>query len=285
MYDDHHLTRYLLGELDEEATQTLDEQLVADDLVTERVARVEDDLVDAYVRGELDADRAERLAARLGASEMGRERIAFARTLHARTRDAAASRPQEAAADGPPIESEDGPAGRKEGDTSTRAQPIDAARRRRSPGPRLAWAALLAAGLGTGWWALQNSRPTAAPSPSLLLVQAVRGPTPSQPELPSTSLPDGAEILVLTIDLEAAALPDSSDASRLVASLHDAHDDVRWRTRDVRLDGPVGARAAIVDVPAGELPPGRYALHLVLQAPDAPPQRLGRYGFAITPAR
>lgn len=75
------LTRYLLGELDEDERARLEESFFADDERFEQLLAAEDDLLDACARGELNAAARVRFERRALASPAGRERLLFARTL------------------------------------------------------------------------------------------------------------------------------------------------------------------------------------------------------------
>ena len=80
-YDDEILTQYLLGSLDEEETERLDELSFTNDDVAERLQAIENDLVDGYVRGELSGPALERFNSYYLSSPARREKTAFARGL------------------------------------------------------------------------------------------------------------------------------------------------------------------------------------------------------------
>ena len=59
-YDEQLVTRYLLGSVPEAEAERLDELSFADEEFANRLAAVENDLVDAYVHGELAAEARDR---------------------------------------------------------------------------------------------------------------------------------------------------------------------------------------------------------------------------------
>src|SRR6266571_6673550 len=56
VYDEGHLRRYLLGRLNEEEQQAIEEALLADDELFDLLASAEDELIDDYVSGALSAE-------------------------------------------------------------------------------------------------------------------------------------------------------------------------------------------------------------------------------------
>ena len=87
-YTDERLIRYLVGLLDDEASERLDELSIADDQFASRLRAVEDDLVDAYVRGELSAEIRDRFESRYLSAAAGQNKVRFAEALLAhQTRD------------------------------------------------------------------------------------------------------------------------------------------------------------------------------------------------------
>ncbi len=76
--DDTHLTHYLLGMLDDEQVERLDEAAIVDDDVAARLRVVETDLIDAYVRGRLSGDVLEHFESRYLASPRRRDGVKFA---------------------------------------------------------------------------------------------------------------------------------------------------------------------------------------------------------------
>ena len=80
-YDDEHLIRYLVGLLDDEASERLDELSIGDDQFASRLRAVENDLVDAYVRDELSAEIRDRFESRYLSTAAGRHKIRLAEAL------------------------------------------------------------------------------------------------------------------------------------------------------------------------------------------------------------
>jgi anti-sigma factor RsiW len=79
--DDDMRRRYLLGTLDDETSQALERDYLADADAMERMRVVEDELVEAYVSGELDAAERTAFEARLAIVPEWPARVAFARAL------------------------------------------------------------------------------------------------------------------------------------------------------------------------------------------------------------
>jgi hypothetical protein len=88
-YEDHTLTRYLLGALPAEETERLDELSIADDEVAARLDCIENDLVDAYAHGELTGENLKRFESYYLTSPKRREKVQLAQALLAREREAA----------------------------------------------------------------------------------------------------------------------------------------------------------------------------------------------------
>src|SRR5262245_10615706 len=76
---DLHLVHYLLGLLPERENDCLDEATIVDDDVAARLARVEDDLVDAYVMEMLDQSMRDRFEASYLKTARRRTKVHFAR--------------------------------------------------------------------------------------------------------------------------------------------------------------------------------------------------------------
>jgi hypothetical protein len=79
--DDQLLIRYLLGSLDEDETERLDELSIADDDFAWRLRAAENDIVDAYVRGDLSGETLDRFRSSYLSSPARREKVEFARAL------------------------------------------------------------------------------------------------------------------------------------------------------------------------------------------------------------
>ena len=88
-YEDHTLTRYLLGALPAEETERLDELSIADDEIAARLDCIENDLVDAYAHGELTGEKLKQFESFYLTSPTRREKVQLAQALRARERSAA----------------------------------------------------------------------------------------------------------------------------------------------------------------------------------------------------
>jgi hypothetical protein len=94
-YDDQRLIRYVLGTLNADETEALDELSMTDEDFAGRLRVVEDDLVDAYARGDLAADDRTRFESRCLSVPAARDRLRFAQTLAAhQQRTGSAASPQ-----------------------------------------------------------------------------------------------------------------------------------------------------------------------------------------------
>lgn len=82
-YDDRFLTRYLLGDLQPEEAERLDELSIVDDEFASHLNALENDLVDAYVRNELPEIDAEKFRESYLSSAKRREKVQFAEALYA----------------------------------------------------------------------------------------------------------------------------------------------------------------------------------------------------------
>lgn len=80
-YDDHFLTRYLLGALPAAAAESMDVLCISDEELATRLAAIENDLVDAYVRGELAGDDLDQFKSFYLASPHRRKKAEFASAL------------------------------------------------------------------------------------------------------------------------------------------------------------------------------------------------------------
>jgi hypothetical protein len=89
--DDEVLERYLLGLLEEEEAERLDQASIEDDDVASRLRIAEDDLIDAYVRRTLPEETRQRFETYYLSLRHRRERVAFAARL-LRAVDRAAAR-------------------------------------------------------------------------------------------------------------------------------------------------------------------------------------------------
>lgn len=78
------ITRYLLGSLEEEEQDRLEQQYFADPEMLALVEATEDDLIDAYIRGELSLEDRARFESHFLRSRRRRERVSTAEALLAR---------------------------------------------------------------------------------------------------------------------------------------------------------------------------------------------------------
>jgi hypothetical protein len=141
---EHELTQYLLGNLQGEKCERLDELSVADDEFAQRLCAAENELVDAYVRHQLRSDALRDFESHYLATDVRRRKVAMARAL-------LSSGDSEASSEGAELPS---------------AQPNGIATSNPHPGRwaarlRFAWlplTAVLALSTTTAWLALENFR-------------------------------------------------------------------------------------------------------------------------------
>jgi hypothetical protein len=84
-FDDRYLTRYLLGDLNSEEAERLDELGVADSEMALRLQQLENDLVDAYAGGAMRGPNLERFESFYLSTPLRREKVRFAQALRAAT--------------------------------------------------------------------------------------------------------------------------------------------------------------------------------------------------------
>jgi hypothetical protein len=78
---DQQIVRYLLGQLSGDEAERIEELSVTDDVMAQRIAAVEHDLVDAYVNGTLTGETRARFEEWYLASPLRREKVQFAESL------------------------------------------------------------------------------------------------------------------------------------------------------------------------------------------------------------
>lgn len=79
--DEKTMMEYLLGELDEEKRNTVEERYFADDMYFEQLLAVEDDLINKYLGGELSLFQSENFEKSLLSSPERRKKVEFAKML------------------------------------------------------------------------------------------------------------------------------------------------------------------------------------------------------------
>ncbi len=252
---DKHLVRYLLGELAEDEAGELEQAVLADGELFERLCMAEDDLADAYARGELAGRERERFEGRFLASAEGRDRIAMARALAAAVdrRPAPEPVPDPASAPAPAPTPGEG-LWRRLADWL--APPVPAA--------RWAWAAVLVLAVGLTWvgrdlW-LPGPGPAGAGKATFVLAAAVRGG-----ELPRFAVGPDVGVVELRVDL-AGDDRDLVFRARLetIAGDREIH---RWA--DVRPRDSDRGRVLSLELPARRLAAGRYLLLVDSRGPDS----------------
>lgn len=83
-YDEEQLLvkRYLLGYLDRDAQERLEESFISDSGYREKVLTIEDELIDDYLANELSSEEREKFVEHFLSTPQQRERVKVARALH-----------------------------------------------------------------------------------------------------------------------------------------------------------------------------------------------------------
>ncbi len=243
---DHELRSFLLGRLDEDERQRLEERLLIDDGLFELALAHEDELFEEAARGELSAEDTSRLTAR------GGERLAFAHDLARR-----AEAPGEASVI----------------DFAARAQEMeDGAPPVRPPASRagalrwLAVAALLPLTVGLGLYLTRPSDP--APSPGTPGIDAFvlpPGALRQDGETPSLRIEQPGVLIYLELET-------GDGSASFGAVLRDARNVPLRRWPRLRVETFDWGRAVVLELTAAELPAGAYRLELTPQEPAGIPR-------------
>src|SRR3954451_23967493 len=274
--DDELLRSYLLGELTAEEEDAVEGRLLREDELFELSEAIEADLLAEFARGSLTPAERERVGQRLASSPQGRERLRLARSLNV-----LAAR-EKAAAVLPFVR---------------RATPLQR--------PALRWAAL-AAGLlavaGLAWLSLERSQTPYRVSqkhPAPVIAATPRAQEVPTPKHPAPAAPPVAPAPVKAVfQLALTSLRGSESAERLrvpakagtvelqisVEGMEDLHSfHMTGRNRKVETvkawtglkpQSLNGVRALVVDLPAAELPAGKYEIQAQGLAPGGEPEDL-----------
>lgn len=240
----------------EEERERFEEECFSQEHWPEELSLVEDDLVDDYLRGESGPERERLFVQNYLTTEARRARVAVAAALLRHSADQPNASPEAAAV--------------------TAVGPAPVGWWSALWGGRSwvrAYAAVLAlavAAAGLWWFARTSPR---EPVSAALTLNISYGDRAAGPEESRVSIPPGARSLSLTLTLPEG----SAQASR-------------YRTELLNQDGEVkpsevvghDARAISVLAPTGQLPRGRYALHLFAVSPDGSERRVsGSYFFTV----
>lgn len=265
------LMRYLSGDLSDDDASELEQAVLIDGDLCERLEMVENDLVDAYVRGELSGAETKSFESRFLASAEGRERVAMARGLLA----AVDRRPA-------PVAS---PETLWQRFSRLLASPT------RTPQP--AWAAVVVLAVGLTWLGRDllpsdpvgpgpirpdpiASDPVEAPG-ATETVTLVLSRARDAGEPPRVALAPEAGVVELQVDLE------GEEARRFRARLESVSGDQiqRWRALAPRV--VEWGRVLGFEVSADQLPPGRYLVTVERADSFEGSVEVGRYAFEIVP--
>jgi hypothetical protein len=301
---ERELTRYLLGDLQGEDCERLDELSVTDDEFIERLSAAENDLVDAYVRGQLRSDARRDFESHYLATDVRRRKVEVARALQL-----AGAEPEFTAA----------------------RQDRRAANRRSMlwlPRMRFGWvfmAAAVALCVTTAWLAVENHRLREQDRASLAANRAVEdqlrqllgqlqteqalqsSPTPAEAEsgprnpgqparlisslflLPPTR--GAGTVPVATVNqtdrwLRLQLALESNDFSEYQVDLIELATNKRvWRSGPVKSVDAHHRRALSFLLPLGDLKDQRYAAEVSgIAAADGHPEVVGSYVFRLAKA-
>jgi len=249
--DDSAISRYLLGQADENERASVQELLLHDDDFFDRVKAVEQDLLDSYVRGELSPAERELVKSTLLAAPEGRREVAFARALAAVTN---ARTPQA----------------------------------RTAIRPSQAWIGLVAAmvlvAAAVGYLAMEQRKqpavattaPTqAAPAtprkPVVFSVLLSPGALRGGEKIRQVAIPPGTDVAQLQLDLENDRHPSYSAVLKTVSGA------TVWEGSDL---APAPDGSVSCSVPATALKPASYELTLSA-VKGAKPEVVGYYYFQV----
>ena len=316
--DDQLLSQYLLGLLDEEQTDRLDELSIADDDVAWRLRAVEDDLVDAYVGGTLGADTLVRFESVYLSSDRRRRKVAearaFLRAVDRRAVPAVPAIPSAVAEHRPPprvgrrgtptrwaiaaalviatgaaaivfqqarLQRPNPEAGAQVAvDVPPRA-PEAQPQARVTDTPRVAQErAGDTAARGAAGRSAAASRGSSDAAPVLPLAALVLFPqTRAAGEIPTLQVPAGAsKTATVTLDLRLEV----NDFPRYDVALQDpATNQILWRSGRVAPRTSGGSASVVVAVPASLLKPQHYALQLAGRRGAGKPETIASYAVEI----
>jgi len=293
---DDLFVRHLLGELSEDETQQVEEDCVIDDAAAARLARVENDLVDAYVRGTMTGQRRRRFDAVYLVTPLRREKVAFAkRFLASVDAEAAGHRGDGVGVDAPRAAM---PAAQwfswsiaaaaalflatgallvrdvrlRRDMNDTRARLTSAEQRADSVSAQLSEQQRATAAARQALAEARGTPPSLSP-PAIALVLAPQ--TRGLERMPVVTVPVTAKDLPLDLTVVIGS------ASRYSVSLKDpATSAIVWRSRPLALDRRRQPAVVRVYVPAALLKTQHYALDL-FSVDDGAEAFVGTYAFEI----
>ncbi len=256
--EDKRLTDYLLGNLPESEEIRLEEEYLANSDAQDRLAAVEDDLVEAFLEGQLSARERKQLEARFLASRRGRRKLELAKSLMA---------------------------------LASQQKPVPEPRP--SPFYPLRWVFTTAALLlvfALGWWmsvkmrqsstseraASQSSGtnaqkgPVAAPTqtpvstanppentrPTMIAYIVLSPVARNTDQSARLTIPQGARTVQIQLDLEA----DHHRSYR--ATLLGAGDEPKWSKRHLKAESTSSGRGVVLSLPATLFEQGEYTILL-----------------------
>jgi hypothetical protein len=247
--DDALLRRYLLGEATEDEESRVERHLLTAAAGLENLEMAEDDLIEACARGDLPEAERKRVLAGLAASSAGRARLALARDLAY-------------VADGEP---------------GTLVNLRAPAPRRPWSGWRLQVAALAAAlvlAVATGgvWRAMHPGRSALSPAVFELSMAAERGSA----RMPELKVPSGSPRVELRL-----ALDEHETYRAYRAVLRDAAGRAVASARGLALQRTPTGPEIVLDLPAADLPPGRYEVAVQGERARGPIEDVAWKEFAV----
>jgi len=278
-YDDEQLVRYLIGSLDEQDTERIDELSVSDDEFAGRLRVVENDLIDAHARGELSTEMRTRFEAHYLSRSGKLEKIRFAEAWSRRQSRGASSSHSRLQPDA--------------GDHRARTAfvwPLAAAAAvlmvvlgyallgrsslsvppRQTTPPEVATEQPKSPPQGPGSAsAASGSRPTPV---AIVLMPSTRGIR----EIPSLVIPSGAKIV------EARLVLDGDDFPTYDVILKDFGDRVLWNGIGLTSSASGPDRTVVVTLDVGLLSAERYTLDLRGHRASGGSEAIMSYPFRVT---
>jgi hypothetical protein len=258
------LRSYLLGELDPEPQQQLEQRLLADDEYFEALLMAEDELIDQYLGGSLNSIEQKRFASIFLSTPERYQKLNFARALRkyielnepARVPDSKAK--------------EEAPAFWKRFFNSFPRHPALSF--------SLATALLLLV-VGVTWIALKNrgrsSNPGGENPNTVLAVTLTPGATRGDGAIERVVIPAGVETIRLQLNLPAAEYESYSAVVKVVGGREIYAED------NLKAERSAEGLMVRVHIPAAKLKSEDYQLNLTGLEANRQPETVGRYDFRV----
>jgi hypothetical protein len=260
------LRSYLLGELELEPQQQLEQRLLTDDEYFEALLMAEDALIDQYLGGALTSHEQEKFASIFLSTPERRQKLNFARALR-----------KYIELNGPAAVT--GPAASEEAPAFWRRFLLSFLRARHPAISFSLAAALLVLLTGITWIALKNLRRqgnAGVENPNTVLaVTLTPGATRGEGAIERVSIPAGVEIVRLQLKVPNAEYVSYNASVKAVGGPEILTAD------NLKAEATAEGLAVRVSIPAVKLKNEDYQLNLSGLAADRQPETVGRYDFRV----